>query len=58
MREGSALGVLFYNPLWTSSVKSSGDFSVVLGGFILLVAWHAPPVVVVILGALVGVFLM
>jgi chromate transporter len=49
------LGAALYTVLWTSSVKSSGDFSVVLVGFILLVAWRAPPVVVVILGALGGV---
>jgi chromate transporter len=48
------LGAALYNPLWTSSVKSSADFSVVLIGFVLLIAWRAPPLVVVVLGALVG----
>ena len=52
------LGAALYNPLWTSSVKSSGDFAVALTGFILLVAWRAPPLLVVILGALSGVALL
>jgi chromate transporter len=51
------LGAALYNPLWTSSVKSSGDFAVALAGFILLVAWRAPPLLVVVLGALSGVAL-
>lgn len=51
------LGAALYNPLWTSSVKSSGDFAVALSGFILLVAWRAPPLLIVILGALSGVAL-
>jgi chromate transporter len=49
------LGAALYNPLWISSVKSSADFALALTGFILLVAWRAPPLVVVILGALSGV---
>jgi chromate transporter len=49
------LGAALYNPLWISSVKSSADFAITLTGFILLVAWRAPPLVVVILGALSAV---
>jgi chromate transporter len=49
------LAAALYNPLWTSSVKSSADLSIALVGFILLVAWRAPPVAVVILGALGGI---
>jgi chromate transporter len=49
------LGAALYNPLWTSSVKSSSDLAVVLVGFILLIAWRAPPLLVVILGALGGI---
>jgi chromate transporter len=49
------LGAALYNPLWISSVKSSVDFAIALTGFILLVAWRAPPLLVVILGALAGV---
>jgi chromate transporter len=48
------LGAALYNPLWTSSVKSSADFAIALTGFVLLVAWRTPPLLVVILGALAG----
>jgi hypothetical protein len=49
------LGEALYNPLWICSVKSYADFAIALTGFILLVAWRAPPLLVVILGALAGV---
>jgi hypothetical protein len=52
------LGAAPYNFLWTGSVKSSDDVAVVLVGFILLVVWRAPPVLVVLLGALTGIGLM
>ena len=51
------LGAALYNPLWTSSVNSSGDFALALAGFVLLTAWRAPPLIVVILGALGGIAL-
>ena len=51
------LGAALYNPLWISSVKSSGDFAVALVGFVLLTAWRAPPLIVGILGALGGMAL-
>jgi chromate transporter len=51
------LGAALYNPLWTSSVKSSGDFSLALVGFVLLTAWRMPPLIVVVLGALGGIAL-
>jgi chromate transporter len=51
------LGAALYNPLWTSSVKSSGDFALALVGFVLLIAWHTPPLIVVVLGALGGIAL-
>jgi chromate transporter len=51
------LGAALYNPLWTSSVKSAGDFAIVLVGFVLLTAWKTPPLFVVILGAISGVLL-
>jgi chromate transporter len=52
------LGAALYNPLWTSSIKTSSDFAVALIGFILLTAWRAPPLVVVILGAFGGIVLV
>jgi len=51
------LGGAFYDPVWTSTVKSTGDFGVALIGFVLLIAWRAPPLLVVVIGALAGVAL-
>jgi chromate transporter len=51
------LGSALYNPLWISSVRSPGDFSLALVGFVLLTAWRTPPLIVVILGALGGIAL-
>ena len=48
------LGAALYSPIWTSSVRGPADFAVVLVGFILLMAWKAPPVVVVAVSALGG----
>ena len=49
------LGAAFYNPVWTSSVNTPGDFGVALVGFVLLTAWRAPPLLVVVVGALGGI---
>ena len=49
------LGAALYDPLWVSSVKSVGDFAVVLVGFVLLTAWGIPPLIVVILAACAGI---
>jgi chromate transporter len=51
------LGGALYNPVWTSSVRTTADFSVALIGFILLIMWRAPPLLVVVIGALAGVAL-
>jgi chromate transporter len=51
------LGAALYNPVWTSAVKTPGDFGIALVGFVLLVVWHAPPLVVVAISALGGVAL-
>lgn len=51
------LGAALYSPLWTSSVDNAGDVCVVMVGFVLLTAWHAPPIVVVITGAIAGLLL-
>ncbi len=48
------LGAALYNPVWTSSVKTPGDFGIALVGFVLLTAWRAPPLVVVGIGAVSG----
>lgn len=51
------LGAALYSLLWVNSVGSPGDFALALIGFVLLTAWRAPPLLVVILGALGGVAL-
>jgi chromate transporter len=49
------LGAAFYNPVWTSSVKTPGDFGIALVGFVLLTVWRAPPLIVVVVSALGGI---
>ena len=51
------LGAALYNPVWTSSVKTPGDFGLALVGFVLLTVWRAPPLVVVVICALGGITL-
>ncbi len=51
------LGAALYNPVWTSSIKTPGDFGIALVGFVLLTVWRAPPLVVVIISALGGIAL-
>jgi chromate transporter len=51
------LGAALYNPVWTSSVKTPGDFGIALVGFVLLTVWRAPPLVVVVMSALGGIAL-
>jgi chromate transporter len=51
------LGAALYNPVWTSSISTSGDLSVALIGFVLLAVWHARPLWVVIMGSLAGIAL-
>jgi chromate transporter len=51
------LGAALYNPVWTTTVKTPGDFGVALVGFVLLVAWRAAPLVVVAVSACGGIAL-
>ena len=51
------LGAALYNPVWTTSVRTPADFAIALLGFVLLVAWRAPPLLVVIVSALGGIVL-
>ncbi len=51
------LGAALYNPVWSTSVKTSGDFGVALLGFVLLIAWRAPPLIVVAISAAGGILL-
>ena len=49
------LGAALYDPVWTSAVKTPGDFGLALVGFVLLTVWQAPPLVIVVIGALGGI---
>jgi chromate transporter len=51
------LGAALYNPVWTSSVNTPRDFGIALGGFVLLTAWRAPPLLVVVISAIGGILL-
>jgi chromate transporter len=48
------LGAALYNPVFVSAVQSPADFAIAAAGFVLLVAWRAPPLVVVALTAAAG----
>ena len=49
------LGAAFYDPVWTGAVKVPGDLGIALVGFVLLTAWRAPPLLVVVISALGGI---
>ncbi|MBK3663072.1 chromate efflux transporter [Bradyrhizobium diazoefficiens] len=49
------LGAALYDPVWTTTVHSPRDFAIALVGFVLLVAWRAPPLVVVAFSAAAGI---
>ncbi len=49
------LGAALYNPVWTSTVQTATDFAIALVGLVLLIAWRAPPLVVVAFSAIAGV---
>lgn len=51
------LAAALYSPVWTSAVFSSRDFVLVLGGFLLLTIYKAPPWCVVVLLAAGGALL-
>jgi chromate transporter len=51
------LGAALYNPVWTTSVMGPGDFGLALVGFLLLVMWELPPLIVVAISALGGIAL-
>lgn len=51
------LGAALYSPVFTSAIGDMRDFTLALVCFVLLMAWKAPPWVVVIVAALGGVLL-
>ncbi len=48
------LALALYDPVFTSAVLSPLDFALALAGFVALVSWKAPPLVVVIALAVAG----
>lgn len=53
----AVVGVLLaalYDPVWTSSIHSSGDMALALAAFALLALWKIPPLYVVMLAAAGG----
>jgi chromate transporter len=51
------LGAALYDPVFVSAVKMPADFGLALAGFVLLLLWRVPPLVIVVLGALGGIAL-
>ncbi|HEY5226735.1 MAG TPA: chromate efflux transporter [Methylovirgula sp.] len=51
------LASALYNPVWVSAVREPADFAVAAVGFILLIVWHAPPLIVVLLSGAAGIML-
>jgi len=51
------LAAALYDPIWTSAVRSRGDFVVAALGFLLLTVWRAPPLLVVLTSAVGGIAL-
>jgi chromate transporter len=48
------LGAAFYDPVWSTTIHTAKDFGVALVGFVLLVAWRVPPLVVVVFSGAAG----
>jgi chromate transporter len=51
------LGAALYSPVFTSANGDLRDFTLALACFVLLMAWRAPPGVVVVVAAVGGVSL-
>ncbi len=49
------LGAALYDPVWTTTVQRPADLAWALLGFVLLVVWRAPPLLVVAIGAVGGI---
>ncbi|MEK3888717.1 chromate transporter [Bacillus sp. FSL K6-3431] len=57
----AVVGILLaalYDPIWTSTIKTTVDFSAALALFGLLTYWKLAPWLVVLIGALMGSFLV
>jgi chromate transporter len=51
------LASALYNPVWTSAVRGLPDFAVAAAGFVALIVWRAPPLLVVIATAAAAIAL-
>ncbi len=51
------LGAALYQPVWTSAILGPYEFALALTCFVLLMAWKAPPWVVVVVAATGGVLI-
>ncbi len=49
------LAAALYNSVWTSAVLTPADFAAAATGFVLLVTFGSPPLIVVVLGAAFGI---
>ena len=43
------LGMAFYSPVWTNGIRAPADLGIALAAFVLLAAWRAPPLLVVMI---------
>jgi chromate transporter len=48
------LASALYNPVFMSAVQGPADLAAAATGFAALVAWRAPPIIVVVLTAITG----
>jgi len=51
------LGAALYDPVFTGAIVGPASFALALACFVLLMAWKAPPWLVVVVGALGGIFI-
>ena len=51
------LASALYNPVWTSAVRDPTDFAIAAAGFVALIVWRAPPLLVVVATAAAAVAL-
>ena len=51
------LASALYNPVWVSAVREPADFVIAAVGFVLLLVWRAPPLLVVLISAAAGMAL-
>jgi chromate transporter len=51
------LASALFNPVWTSAVRGPTDFAIAAAGFVALIVWRAPPLLVVVATAAAAVAL-